>query len=73
MVNDIIEVEIVKLNINFEGIGFLNNKKVCVKNTLVGEVVKAKVVFEIVDQLSAALIGVDGVMVQQHSAPLPTF
>ena len=46
MIKDIIEVKIDRLNINFEGIGFLGDKKVCVKNALPGEIVKTKIVFE---------------------------
>lgn len=46
MINEIIEVEIESLNINFEGIGFYNGKKVCVRNVLPGERVKVKIVLE---------------------------
>ena len=56
MIGDIIEVDILELNIQFEGVGFYNNKKVCVKNVLPGEKVKAKIIFEKPNFVSAKLV-----------------
>lgn len=56
MVNDVIEIKIVELNINFEGVGFFNNKKVCVKNVLPEEVVRVKIIYEKENFIFATLV-----------------
>lgn len=72
--DEVIQLKINELNINGEGVGFLKeNTKVCVKNVLPNETVKAKVVFKKNNFIKAKLLEVVNSNKNRVEAKCPYF